>query len=350
MRNTLVLPLFCLLALFSAVHAEKIDPSDPAIRYAGRFSDDYRFGWTGSMIETQFDGSTISADLDLYEGKVTGMAVVIDGEQHFLEIKAGRHTYTLAEDLEPGVPHTIGLFKRTEPYMGSVRFYGFEISEDGKLSPVPPPERKMLVVGDSITCGYGNEATDVKEGNTVTNENGYMSYAAIAARELNADLTMICWSGHGLFRNRSLENDRKNVMPVLFEQTLPTDASLQWDHGSYIPDVVVINLGTNDLATRDDKKAPLDKDDYCQAYVAFLKRIREVAPDSKLFLSIGPMVIEPVASWLPEVAAQFDAAYVVVFSKFDGPVDIGGHYHPSVIKDQKMADELTAAIREHTEW
>lgn len=346
------------LLIFVAVYASafalfsetlQVPPSDPAIRYVGRFTDDFRSGWSGSTIETDFSGTRISAMLDLLKRGEASYTVVVDGEEKVIFLTPGKQTYLIAEGLEPGKKHHIVLFRRCEGFFGEVRFEGFEISDDGELSAPPAKNRKMLVVGDSITCGYGNEAATVEEGNSVQNENGYMSYAAIAARALDADLMMVCWSGRGLYRNLSPVNDKVDTMPQLFEQTLPIDQTEKWEMSRFIPDVIAINLGTNDTGTRGGK-GPLQKEDYQAAYVKFIKRLRAFAPDSKIIISLGPMTSgHPVETWLLEIAAQFENVAALVYPGYEQG-ERGGHSHPNLKKDRLMAAQLEKQICEMTGW
>jgi lysophospholipase L1-like esterase len=345
--------LFLCIAMVSVrVAAElpvQMDPGHPAILYTGRFTDDYRFGWSGSRIETELEGSSISAVLELVSGKTAAITAVVDGQEKTLILNAGQKIYPLAEELEVGKRHRVVLFKRSEGSIGTVKFGGFLLPDGGELFKVAAPERRILVIGDSITCGYGNEAKTVEEGNTVENENGYRSYAAIAARDLNAGLMMICWSGRGMYRNRQVLNDTVDTIPKIFDRTLPAEAGLPWDHSRFIPDVVVINLGTNDMSTQGGKP-PLGKDDYIAAYTAFLSRIRSLYPEAKIILSSGPMAYKPVSDWLPEIAAQFEGASTLLYAPLSGAEDRGGHWHPSVKKDKAMAAELTAHIKTRTDW
>jgi hypothetical protein len=324
--------------------------SDPAIRYIGRFADDFRFGWTGSQIETVFTGSELSAVLEITSGQKAGVTAVVDGEEKRIVVTAGQKIYPIASGLTPGEAHRIVLFRRSEGSTGEIRFGGFIAPADARFSPPAPRSRRMLVIGDSITCGYANEAAGPKEGNTVENENGYMSYAAIAARELQADLMMVCWSGKGLYRNRNTGDDRKETVPELFERTLPKSAAPAWDHSRFVPDVVAINLGTNDMNTEKGQKEPLKKEDYIGAGVAFVQHLRALYPGVKIILSIGPMEFEPVQTWLPEIAAQFESVSVLVYPKYAGPEEYAGHWHPSVKKDREMAAQLILRVRELTGW
>jgi lysophospholipase L1-like esterase len=350
MMKRMGLVVLGIITLCLNVPGKQIAPEHDSIRYVGRFTEDYRFGWTGCMIETDFTGSEISAELDVVDGPAAGITVVIDGEPHFLKILKGRKTYVLATELDRNKTHRIALFKRSEGALGTVQFNGFQIPNDGRLFRPKAPGRRMLVIGDSITCGYGNEAKTLDEGNTVENENGYRSYAPIAARALDADLMMFCWSGRGLFRNRQLHDDQATTIPKIFNQTLPMDGEIEWDHSRYIPDVVVINLGTNDAAEQKGKKEPLLKEGFLTAYKKFISRLRGYYPSSKIIVSIGPMNSGPVAEWLPEVASEFEHVSLLVYPPFNGDADVGGHYHPSVKKDKAMAEKLVSAIEGLTGW
>lgn len=320
-----------------------VGPDHDAIRTVGRFTDDYRFGWTGCRIEMETDAQTVDAELQSVAGGPAGMTVVVDGEARFLKVVPGQTVYRLAEGLPPG-RHRIELFKRSEGQRGCVQFNGFALSEGAQLFEVEASERRILVVGDSITCGYGNEAASIEEGNTIENENGYMSYAAIAARRLDADLMMVCWSGRGMYRNRQKNNDTAETMPVVFDRTLPLSAEPEWDHRRYVPDVTVINLGTNDQSTHGGKN-PLQKSDYIGAYKKFIRKIRSFAPDSHVIVSIGPMAYGELGNWLEEIAGELEDVSVLVYARPQGQGDVGGHWHPSVAKHKKMADELVEKIK-----
>lgn len=247
--NILVLGMIIVSKCIATELPVKIEASHPSIHYTGRFTEDHRFGWSGSRIEIKTDAADAAGILELVSGASAGITVIVDGEEHFLKVEANRTVYPLASGLESGKHHRIVLFKRSEGSRGTVRFKGFQLSKNAQVFPPTIPNRKILVIGDSITCGYANEAASVNEGNTVENENGYMAYAPIAARKLNAELIMVCWSGRGMYRNRQKNNDTAETIPVLFDRTLPESQTPKWDHSRFIPNVVVINLGTNDKST-----------------------------------------------------------------------------------------------------
>ena len=347
-----LLLFFSLAAVFLAqndLSAEtNIQPENKNLRYIGRFTEDYRFAWTGCAIEVEFSGSAISASFKTFNTKKPiAMTAVIDGKEQVIFIKPGQEDYLLAKGLKTG-NHRLLLFRRSEASFGVLQFKGLKLPQGSTLTQPQSRQRKIHVIGDSITCGYGNEAATLKEGNTVENENGYMSFAAISARRLDADLMMTCWSGKGMSRNGRDSNDITTTMPKLFDYILPQNKKEIYQHKKFIPDLFVINLGTNDL--RKQSRAALQKEPYVKAYQAFIKRIRDYAPNAQIILAIGPMQTKPVDTWLKEIAATTKNTEVLVFDGFQSDDEKGGHYHPSVKKDQLMAKQLTSKIQEMTRW
>jgi hypothetical protein len=77
-----------------------------------------------------------------------------------LNTTKGVSSYSLVSNLDPTATTDFALCRRTEPLVGVANFTGFDISGDSAavFAPQPPKSpRRLGVVGDSITCGYGNE-------------------------------------------------------------------------------------------------------------------------------------------------------------------------------------------------
>ncbi len=326
-----------------------ISPNNPHVVYVGRFTKEYRFGWTGSAIRLRFKGTSVSAKLHLTSNQPAAMQVVIDGKPtRFLLVTKKKTTYVLASGLESS-SHTVELFKRSEGYLGEARFDGFILSPGATVEQLTPRTRKILIVGDSITCGFGNRATDNHPANSVTLENGYMAYAPIAARRLDARLMMVCWSGKGMYRNYNARNSRKNTMPQLFARTLPMHARPKWNEETYVPDLIIINLGTNDM-NRNGYKKPLTADEFLPVYEKFVARLHQHFPKAPVIAAIGPMVTTPISTWLEKLPQKFGFVRTLVFPHLHGKAEHGGAGHPSVKGDIKMADQLTAFIRKTMHW
>ena len=82
-----------------------------------------------------------------------------------------------------------------------VDFKGFTVT-NGALVPTPPPfTRKLEFIGDSITCGFGNEGPGPNCPFTADTENESLAYGTLTAQALNAEHHTIAWSGIGMVRH-----------------------------------------------------------------------------------------------------------------------------------------------------
>lgn len=344
------LVLLALSLVSSPAWAELISPDNPAIRYVGRFTPDKRFAWTGSQIEIAFTGPSVAAKLKLVSGKNVGFTVTIDGKSSRIIVVPGQTTYQLAEGLEANQPHLVRLFRDSEPSFGVVQFEGFELAVGSVVTKPPTPSRKILVIGDSITCGYANATDDVTQGNTAKNQIGSKAYASLAAQKLDADIEIVAWSGRGMFRNNWKQHDTKGTLPKIFDEIIPQEPAKAWPPSTAPPDVIVINLGANDANTRKGLKPELQRADYVNAYREFLQRLRAGAPEAKLLLTLGPRYAPITEDWLQEAAEGMEKVDFLLYAPPEGPQDLGGHYHPSLAKHEKMATALTNKLKQIMGW
>lgn len=149
-------------------------------------------------------------------------------------------------DEAPG-EHVLEIRKRTEPVAGIVEFLGITL-EGAPLDPVPDDAQSLLFLGDSLTCGYGLLAPDGTDGFEPATEDVFRSYAGIASQELAARFQACAWSGKGMVEN--FDRTTTETIPTLWRRADP------FDRESTIPspprpDLVLVNLGTNDVFHRD---------------------------------------------------------------------------------------------------
>ena len=135
---------------------------DP-VTYIGRFkalSDGrMRCSWSNSTVVAGFEGTGIAVNLSSSAGEDYVNVSVDDGEPVVLAITNRTERYVLAEGLEPGIHH-VRIAKRLEGSKSYLTFSGFDYL-DGTAAPTPAPrERRIEVIGDSITAGYGNDGPD----------------------------------------------------------------------------------------------------------------------------------------------------------------------------------------------
>ena len=323
------------------------DPPEPAIHWVGRHAIEgevHHFGWSGAGFVARFDGVGLSVTMDDDAGWWT---VVVDDEvQVPLQTSPGEQDYVLAQDLAAG-EHVVEFYRRTEGMFGVSSIASVDI--DGELLAPPPVERRIEVIGDSITCGYGNEGPDEFCPFSAQTENNYLAYASVAARAVDAELHTIAWSGKGVIYNYG--DDIQDPLPALYDRTLASQQQGSWDF-SWQPDVVVINLGTNDFSTDNDPSEAL----FVDAYVEFLSHLRDVYPDAALMLvmpSVFGAEVDLVASYLDAVIAernmQGDDNLVVVDLSTE-QIGWGCDYHPSVATHALMAELLVTELEVLLGW
>jgi lysophospholipase L1-like esterase len=331
-----------------------VAPSDKQIRYIGRFDTKDpagpRCAWSGSSIVARFEGTMLNAKI---KGNNDFVQVMIDGKPSTaLAITSAQTVYRLAEGLSEG-EHTVELFKRTEPMVGTIQFLGFELPPNKKL--LDPPARlgrRIELIGDSITCGYGNEDTAKENHFKPITENNYVAYGAVAARDVKAEYVCIAWSGRKMWPN--------NTIPEIYDRILPNDPQSKWDFTSWTPDVVVINLGTNDFGQGN----PEEKG-WTDAYKAFLKIVRANYNNAMIYCAVGSMMsdnwppekksLSTICGYLTRMVDELNKAgdkniRYLEFAPQDQANGIGADWHPSVKTNRIMADTLVAALKKDLGW
>ena len=326
------------------------------VRLAGRFDTTEAsapaFSWSGSAMIARFEGTGATLRLD---GSPNQFTVVVDGKvaPQVLKVVSGTTQYPLASALPAGT-HDVVVWRRTEGNQGSNRFLGLDVVGGQLLAAPAPPDRRIEVYGDSITAGYGMDGVGPDCPYTPDTENHYLSYAALTARALNAELHAIAWSGIGMYRNYNVAGASADAMPAVYARTLASQAASVWDFATWQPHAVVINLGTNDASTNGDPGMP-----YQTAYLAFVRMLRQKYPSAHLLLTIGPMLdganLTAIRGHLQKVIAARAGEGDTKMSYLEFPVQqqadgYGCDWHPSAATNTKMSTLLTAELRARLGW
>ena len=340
------------------VKGQIVKPSDPRIVYTGRISfanpDAPTFTYPGTQIIASFYGTSLKM---MAKPKSGYFMAQIDGAEPFkVGFNAPRDSVvTLAMALPDG-QHTVRLMYIVEGLDLKPVFRGFILDQGRSLADAPQlPERKIEFIGNSITCGYGNESIDKNNHFEYETENHYYSYAAEAARQLDAQHWVVARSGIGIYRNyNGPRTGNKDCMPAQYEYTLFNEFKQRWDFSRFQPDLVCINLGTNDLSTPN-----FDIKLFDQAYRKFLATVRGHYPKAKIVLLTGCMLngkeMELQRKTLDQIKedANKNGDYEVYrfdFTPQTGELYYGADWHPSLWQHQKMAAELTAYLRVLMNW
>ena len=319
----------------------------PGVRAIGRFdaSDPLgaRIAWSGTGVAVRFKGTQLDARLK--GGGGDAFQVVVDGKPtQTLTLRTDKEVYPVATGLSDG-EHEVTLVKRTEARVGEVQLLGFV---QPLLDPPPAPPRRIEVIGDSISAGYGNEGPDQHCRYTPATENAFVTYGWLTARNVGADASIVAWSGKTI-----------DEMAAMYERTLPSRPESRWDPHLYVPDAVVINLGTNDV-TRGDSQAP-----FVASLVKLVDRVRGLYPSALIVCCVGSMLTDtypPGKQTLTRARAYVHAAVEqkkkagdarVTYLEFptqDPAVGYGCDYHPSAKTHQIMAERLAGHLKTELGW
>jgi lysophospholipase L1-like esterase len=323
-----------------------------------------RFSWSGTQIRAAFSGTGLVVKLK--DSGQSQFDVAIDGAKPTLLVPGASDSHEVATGLAPG-EHTVVITKRTEPTFGTTQFLGFE-PKDGALVPTPAPGGKLIeMVGDSITAGYGilgfepcKNAQNQDNSFSPETESETEAWGALAATELGARHHAVAWSGIGVYRDNN--GDQADPMPVRYDRALGEDGASTWDHSKAHPDLVVVNLGTNDFATG-DPGVPFQT-----AYVAFLKSIRDKHPEAFIAVATSPMLTdsypEPPANEQRRTKSIAALEAIVAARKTAGDAKVasltideqqaadlyGCDSHPSKDTAKKMAGKLVAFAKTTLGW
>ena len=332
-----------------------VSADDAKIRFTGRFDAREAAGprcqWSASAVTLRFRGAELNAKIRDSSG-ADRLQIALDGKPaQVLPLEKDAHLYRIASGLTSGT-HTVTLFKRTEAFVGILQFEGFQLCAGGALLIMPPAKRRLEVIGDSISCGYGNEGANQNEHFTPETENAYLTYGAIAARTFGAEYVCIAWSGRKMWPD--------NTIPEIYDRALPTDPGSAWDFSRQIPDAVLINLATNDFGRENP-----DEKGWTDAYKTFIARVRKNYPKARIYCAIGPMMsdnypaghhaLTTVRSYLARVVADERSSgdknvSLLEFEPQDGKNGLGSDYHPSVKTHELMAEKLSAALEKDLKW
>jgi hypothetical protein len=329
--------------------AVDIPADDPAIRYTGRFDatdpKQPSCDWPGCSIQARFSGASITVKLS---GGDNDFNVFIDGLwKSKLTLDKAKTSYVAATGLSAGA-HTLLLTKRTEGFQGVTAFSGLQLEDGQALSALPPrPGKRIQFIGDSFTVGYGDEATTLTCADRRPFDNNYVAYGPVTARAVDAEFSVQAVSGLGMVHNYGDPVPMSaQPMPSFFEQTLFGRTQPKWDMSKWIPDVIIVALGTNDFSTA----VKPSEQQYTSAYQAFLAKLRGWHPNAQILCmtySVDNFQKAYVDSVVGRAVKAGDTRIHRVHMPALATSDLGCDYHPNVSGQQKYADALIPVVRQY---
>ena len=286
---------------------------------------------TAGDVYATFNASKISNSAA--EGGVY-FTIVVDGvtlARDYCRIASvGETKVLLAEDLPAG-KHTFAIYRQSEHSFGEVGICA--LSYEGEML-TKPADKELYIefIGDSISCGYGNLGNASQGDGAALWSDGTQAYTYLTAQALNADWSVVSWSGLGCKYGYS-STTMQDVYPA---QRYNYDQATQYDFANE-PDIVILALGTNDNSIQSN--ATLKR----EGLVEMLTLVREKNPTAPIVWIHG-MMTTGVSSMIEEIVAEFGGADAGYYACRLTQNNAGGGSHPNLIGQQTFANELVAFI------
>jgi hypothetical protein len=151
---------FCVLALVVSTIGAFVKSTDNSVHVVGRYltlGENIKFDWPGIELYFEFSGTAVSCIME--NSGENFFNIFLDGDLiQVLQTLPNQTHYSLISGAINS-QHTLLMTKRTEPLVGTTTLHGFNV--DGIGIPFVrnyfAPLKRIEFIGDSLTCGYGDE-------------------------------------------------------------------------------------------------------------------------------------------------------------------------------------------------
>lgn len=328
---------------------ETLNRNNPFVKYHGRNVHENGYvimNNTASGFEVTFYGTKLMATFDAWYGSWYGktqISILVDGEKDttknvlILDRATSEYEYTLVSGLTEGI-HTVKVLKRTEALSSSMTLYG--LKTDGYFKPVDKKEKlKIEVYGDSITAGYGNLRPSSNPDYTDSaSQSGLQTYATYSAWELDADINVQARSGIGIYTSANVES---GTHVKDYYNKVNYDGKYDWNFNNYTPDLVIINLGTNDFWDGNNFSLNTFKTEY----INLVSSLASIYGDDTSFILASGLMESNVNSHLGDIKTQINAKVnndIHIF-KFDQC----SYGHPLASEHKAASEKLVKYIKDN---
>ena len=272
--------------------------------------------------------------------------------QDFPSTAACEYRIPIATELKKG-KYNIKFLRQSEAERGPAEITDIELC--GVFLPRPALRETLIeFIGDSITCGYANLATcdmDPALCSESPYEDGTDAYAYLTAEALNADFSILSRQGTGIVAGWDYLTNPMGAIPKVYHLT-----SFYRGAAEYKPsrkaDIVVINLGTNDIYKflSNEREPSLSQDDFINTIYDFFCKIYDLNDSPRMVVAVGMMTNEqnhaPLYRWYREAIRRFKETRgeEILFCSLPENYE-GGKAHPAVVGHHAAAKVLTEFIK-----
>lgn len=254
---------------------------------------------TAAGFAVKFTGTRVSvtfkAENALSDGKRPYFTASVDGEvapagKRFA-LTASTQTVAVAENLAYGT-HVLTVLKESEPEHGLTAVTAIET--DGEFKTAPEHKGlKFQILGGSGISGHGCLGSAGEEW-TTENSSSLRGFGYLAARAFGAECQFVSNSGMGLvwgYRGVTPLTQAYETAGLYAEYnddgtTKAVVGKGEWNHTSWVPDAVIVNIGGNDYNSHINLLSGTAREqaetEFKAAVVSLLDRIHALYPSAKI--------------------------------------------------------------------
>ena len=317
----------------SVTYANGLIPmNDKNIQYQGRWKEQANgsfYGYFESGLEFDFTGTSISVALE----DTCRILYSIDGGGLQRNVTASG-TVVLATGLSEGA-HSVKFYSEYQQSFPKIRNFKINDGADTKPKAKKPA---MEFIGDSISVGY--------IGAGLVNSLG-SSFSFKTPELLGFSHNTVAFGGIAMVAG-SGGPDNTGMVSRYFKlsEYTPGEANVStWDTTKYVPDYVVINLGTNDPSTGESASK------FKPAYISFLENIRACYPNAVVF-AMSPFnsahkneIAEAVS--LRNTAGDNKVIYIDTTGWVNIATETTDGTHPTIEAQNKISNNLMTSIQNY---
>lgn len=337
--------------------------------------------WTASGIELNAKGSElwieVEIDYDIYEPWIS---VVINSAPVSRQmLTAGRYWICIFRGMNEHEVKNVSIIRDVQAMNGDPVSYMqiHAVKFDGQFLPVEGKNYKIEFIGDSITSGEGAIGAKLEEDWISMWFSAINNYSKIVADLLNAEYRVISQSGWGVFT--SWDNNPHFNIPQYYEKVcglLSGDKNRELgafkgnNFDCWQPDVVVVNLGTNDAGAfnspewKDEKAGETHKqrlnddgtfnmedlESFENAVYNFLVKLRKYNKQANIvwvYGMLGTSILPSIYRAVDKYTKNMGDNKVFVFQLPNTTEEtVGSRSHPGLLSHEKAAKELAEYLKE----
>ncbi len=337
--------------------------------------------WTGSAIELNAKGSElwieVESDYDIFEQwiSITINSVPVSRQM----LNRGRHWICVFRGMDEKAMKNVRIIKEVQPMSEDINCY-MQIHRakfDGEFLPIKDKSYKIEFIGDSITSGEGAIGAKEEEDWIPMFFSALNNYTAMTAEALNAEYRVISQSGWGVLT--SWNNNPHENIPEYYEKVCGVlkgeknkklGALKENDFSLWKPDIIVVNLGTNDAGAFDypEWKDEITGEIYKQrlnddgsfneedieaferVVENFIVKLRKYNKKAHIIwvygmlgLKLMPYIYHAVDSYVKSTNDRMISVFQLPNTTSE---TVGARSHPGLLAHEKASMELTEYIKE----